>query len=47
MDKFDPKIHDGNPPMVATAVEHLRGSDPGWQTLINALLGELVADGRI
>ena len=28
-------------------VEHLRGSGPGWQTRVNAVLGKLVADGRI
>ena len=31
----------------AKTVEHLRGSGPGWQTRVNALLGKLVADGRI
>ena len=31
----------------ARTVEHLRGSGPGWQTRVNALLGKLVADGRI
>ncbi|MBA3879496.1 MAG: hypothetical protein C0500_07260, partial [Sphingobium sp.] len=31
----------------AATVEHLRGSGPGWQTRVNALLGELVATGRI
>lgn len=31
----------------ANTVEHLRGSGPGWQTRVNALLGQLVANGRI
>lgn len=31
----------------ADTVEHLRGSGPGWQTRVNALLGQLVANGRI
>ena len=31
----------------ASTVEHLRGSGSGWQTRVNALLGQLVADGRI
>ena len=31
----------------ASIVEHLRGSGPGWQTRINALLGKLVANGQI
>jgi uncharacterized protein (DUF4415 family) len=31
----------------AQTVEHLRGSGPGWQTRVNALLGRLVADGQI
>ena len=31
----------------ARTVEHLRGSGPGWQTRVNAVLGKLVADGRI
>jgi uncharacterized protein (DUF4415 family) len=31
----------------AQTVEHLRGSGPGWQTRVNALLGQLVATGRI
>jgi len=31
----------------AKTVEHLRGSGPGWQTRVNALLGKLVATGRI
>ena len=76
MHKFDPKIHDDNPPLDAAflagmkpsrrgrpkmespkvevkirldakTVEHLRGSGPGWQTRVNALLGKLVADGQI
>lgn len=76
MTKFDPSIHDDNPPMDAVfmaemkpsrrgrpkldapkvevkirldaaTVEHLRNSGPGWQTRINALLGDLVATGRI
>lgn len=76
MAKFDPKIHDDNPPLDATfmagmkpsrrgrpkleapkvevkirldakTVEHLRGSGPGWQTRVNALLGQLVTAGQI
>ena len=76
MDKFDPKIHDDNPPLEgaflagmkpsrrgrpklespkvevkirldAEVVKHLRGSGPGWQTRVNALLGKLVAQGQI
>lgn len=54
MDKFDPKIEDDNPPKVevkirldAKTVEHLRGSGPGWQTRINASLGQPLADRRI
>ena len=76
MDKFDPKIHDENPPLDAAflagmkpsrrgrpkletpkvevkirldaeVVQHLRGSGPGWQTRVNALLGKLVAQGQI
>ncbi len=76
MDKFDPEIHDDNPPLDAaflagmkpsrrgrpklaapkvevkirldaTTVAHLRGSGPGWQTRVNALLGQLVAKGQI
>jgi uncharacterized protein (DUF4415 family) len=76
MAKFDPEIHDDNPPMDAAfmagmkpsrrgrpkleapkvevkirldakTVEHLRGSGPGWQTRVNALLGKLVASGQI
>ena len=31
----------------AKTVEHLRGSGPGWQTRVNALLGQLVANGQI
>lgn len=31
----------------AKTVDHLRGSGPGWQTRVNALLGRLVADGQI
>ena len=31
----------------AHTVEHLRGSGPGWQTRVNALLGKLVASGQI
>ena len=31
----------------ARTVEHLRGSGPGWQTRVNALLGKLVASGQI
>ena len=76
MDKFDPKIHDENPPLDAAflagmkpsrrgrpkletpkvevkirldadTVQHLRGSGPGWQTRVNAVLGKLVAQGQI
>jgi uncharacterized protein (DUF4415 family) len=76
MPKFDPQLHDENPPMDAAfmagmkpsgrgrpklntpkvevkirldakTVEHLRNSGPGWQTRVNALLGELVASGQI
>jgi uncharacterized protein (DUF4415 family) len=76
MDKFDPTIHDDNPPLDgdfmagmkpsrrgrpkldapkvevkirldAYTVEYLRGSGPGWQTRVNALLGKLVANGQI
>ena len=76
MDKFDPEIHDDNPPLDAAfltgmkpsrrgrpklespkvevkirldaeVVQHLRGSGPGWQTRVNALLGKLVAQGQI
>jgi uncharacterized protein (DUF4415 family) len=76
MAKFDPDIHDDNPPMDAAfmagmkpsrrgrprledpkvegkirldakTVEHLRGSGPGWQTRVNALLGKLVATGEL
>lgn len=31
----------------AATVEHLRGSGPGWQTCVNALLGRLVEAGQI
>lgn len=31
----------------ARTVEHLRGSGPGWQTRVNALLGKLVASGQL
>ena len=31
----------------ANTVEHLRRSGPGWQTRVNALLGQLVAGGQI
>ncbi len=31
----------------AATVEHLRGSGPGWQTRVNALLGRMVAAGHI
>lgn len=31
----------------AQTVEHLRGSGPGWQTRVNALLGKLVAAGQL
>lgn len=76
MAKFDPDIHDDNPPMDAAfmagmkpsrrgrpklanpkvevkirldaeTVDYLRGSGPGWQTRVNALLGQLVATGQI
>ncbi|MGI4809282.1 MAG: BrnA antitoxin family protein [Janthinobacterium lividum] len=76
MAKFDPEVHDDNPPLGtpfmagmtpsrrgrprletpkvevkirldAATVEHLRGSGPGWQTRVNALLGRLVAAGQI
>lgn len=76
MDKFDPRIHDDNPPLDDTfladmkpsrrgrpksetpkvevkirldakTVEYLRGSGPGWQTRVNALLGRLVASRQI
>ena len=76
MAKFDPELHDDNPPLDAAfmaamtpsrrgrpksdapkievkirldakTVEHLRGSGPGWQTRVNALLGRLVAGGQI
>jgi uncharacterized protein (DUF4415 family) len=76
MDRFNPEIHDDNPPLDAAflaemkpsrrgrpksetpkvevkirldakLVEHLRGSGPGWQTRVNALLGKLVTNGQI
>ena len=31
----------------AETVAHLRGSGPGWQTRVNALLGKLVASGQL
>lgn len=31
----------------AATVEHLRGSGPGWQTRVNALLVRLVETGQI
>lgn len=31
----------------ATTVEYLRGSGPGWQTRVNALLSQIIAAGRI
>jgi uncharacterized protein (DUF4415 family) len=31
----------------ATIVERLRGSGPGWQTRVNAVLGKLVAKSQI
>jgi uncharacterized protein (DUF4415 family) len=31
----------------AKTVEHLRGSGPGWQTRVNALLGKLVETGQL
>jgi uncharacterized protein (DUF4415 family) len=31
----------------AKLVAHLRGSGPGWQTRVNAMLGELVTNGQI
>ena len=31
----------------AKTVEHLRGTGPGWQTRVNAVLGKLVASGEI
>ena len=33
--------------LYADTVAHLRGSGPGWQTRVNAVLGQLVANGRI
>lgn len=31
----------------ANIVEHLRNSGPGWQTRVNAMLGQIVAKGQI
>jgi uncharacterized protein (DUF4415 family) len=31
----------------ARIVEHLRGSGPGWQTRVNAMLSQLVTNGKI
>lgn len=31
----------------ANTVAHLRNSGPGWQTRVNALLGQLVAKGQL
>ena len=31
----------------ANTVEYLRDSGPGWQTRVNALLGQFVAKGQI
>lgn len=31
----------------AKTAAHLRGTGPGWQTRVNALLGRLVSEGRI
>lgn len=31
----------------AETVEYLRGSGPGWQTRVNAVLSQLVAAGQI
>ena len=31
----------------AKTVDHLRGSGPGWQTRVNALLERMVATGQI
>lgn len=31
----------------AIIVAHLRGSGPGWQTRVNALLGQLVANRQL
>jgi uncharacterized protein (DUF4415 family) len=31
----------------AKIVEHLRGSGPGWQTRVNALLNQLVTTGQL
>ena len=76
MDKFDPEIHDDNPPLDAafmagmkpsrrgrpkseapkvevkirldaSIVEHLRDTGPGWQTRVNAVLGQLVTKGQL
>ena len=76
MTKFDPEIHDDNPPLDAAflaamkpsrrgrprleapkveikirldakLVEHLRGSGPGWQTRVNAILGKLLMNGQL
>lgn len=76
MIKFDPDLHDDNPPMDsafiagmkpsrrgrpkldtpkvevkirldAKTVDHLRGTGPGWQTRVNAALGQLVESGGI
>ena len=76
MTKFDPAIHDDNPPLDAaflagmtpsrrgrprlaapkvevkirldaSTVEYLRNSGPGWQTRVNAVLGQLMANGQI
>ena len=33
--------------LVSKTVEHLRNSGPGWQTRVNAVLGELVTNGQI
>jgi uncharacterized protein (DUF4415 family) len=40
--KVDVKIR-----LDANSVEHLRGSGPGWQTRVNAVLGKLVTNGQI
>ncbi|MEP6867461.1 MAG: BrnA antitoxin family protein [Novosphingobium sp.] len=76
MTKFNPDLHDDNPPMDAAflsgmkpsrrgrpklespkvevkirldanTVAHLRRLGPGWQTKVNAALGQLVAEGHI
>jgi uncharacterized protein (DUF4415 family) len=31
----------------AKTVEHLRNSGPGWQTRVNALLGQMVESGKL